>query len=106
VSGEQGLAVIDVRSGSLLDLSRSQSAKSLKGVAISPDGRLLVGARAAGGFVFWRASWQDWFAAACDRLERHQSLGENRNGITLDLLSEQLVIEPHRAFDSCERGPK
>ncbi len=103
VGGSQGLRALDWPGGSLMDLPMSTLTTPLHALAVSPDGRLLVAAKAQGGFLFWRAGWQEWLAAACDRLQRHELFTTlAKPGVALDT-ETSVRIEPYRAFDACRR---
>jgi len=104
IGGAQGLRAMDWPSGSLMDLPMSQLATAVSALAVSPDGRLLVAAKEQGGFLFWRAGWQEWFTAACDRLKQHELFTTlAKPGVAVDSAATSIDIEPYRAYDACRR---
>lgn len=103
VAGPLGLRVLDINSGTMLNLPMSQTTTPLTGVTVSPDGRLLVGSKAGYGFLFWRAGWQEWLAAGCDRLRQHPLLVEGGNRpVSIPTLADSVLIEPFRAVAVCD----
>jgi len=104
VAGLQGLRVLDLESRALMDLPMSRMNSPLAAVAVSPDGRLLAAIGADdGGFSFWRAGWQEWLSAACDRLRHHDAFASlAKPGVAIST-ALGLTSEPYRAFEACSR---
>ena len=104
VSGSQGVRALDINSGSLLTVPMPYGTNALKALAISPDGRLLVGAKARGGFHFWRAGWKEWLAEGCDRLQRHELFTVMaKPGLTVETIPGWVGVEPYYALHACRR---
>ncbi len=104
VAGTQGMRAIDLHTGLALHLPDVPGNVSLRGIAISPDGRLLAGARDDGGFLFWRAGWRDWLAEGCERLRQHELFTiKGKPGITVDTIPGLGGIEPYNALNACNR---
>jgi WD40 repeat protein len=104
VGGSQGLRALDWPSGTLMDLPMATLTTPLNALAVSPDGRLLVAAKEIGGFLFWRAGWEAWLAAACDRLQHHELFTTlAKPGVAVDTAATLIEIEPYRAYDACRR---
>jgi len=104
VAGLQGLRALDLASRALMDLPMSRTTRPLATVAVSPDGRVLAAIDAdSGRFFFWRAGWQEWLSAACDRLRRHEAFASvARPGVGVGT-ALGFTSEPYRAFDACSR---
>ncbi len=104
VAGSQGLRAIDLKTGSQLQAPVPFGTVPLRTVAVSPDGRLLVGAKEAGGFLFWRADWHEWLAEGCERLKYHELFTQmGKPGVKIDSIPGLLGIEPFYALDTCRR---
>lgn len=104
VAGAQGLRVIDLETGSLLNAPLPFSDVPLRAVTVSPDGRLVVGAKASGGFLFWRADWHEWLAEGCERLRHHELFTTiAKTGKPIDTIPGLEGIEPSYALNACQR---
>jgi hypothetical protein len=101
-SGGMGVSVVDVASNALLDVPLFKDHGSVDSLAVSPDGRWLVGSDYT-GLSFWRPDWKAWLAEGCERLRQHPVFTTARRGSLVDALSGLRGIEPYRALDACNR---